>query len=295
MRKLFGFFLLSILFIGCNDGDVIVTTFNFDNTDLQFCTGSGTYLFFKLNDGETESLSLLFQGDSDIFITSDTTNIVLDGASNYVTYRIFSSEVASSYFCNEVPPTSPQVTSEYLGNSGTGELITIASYDDLDGIDAEDEGLLDSDEDGILNYFDFDDDGDNVPTLLELDTENADGDNNPLTNPKDTDGDSIPDYLDDDDDGDGVLTRYEDADMNLDPSDDIDDVTVGPNFLNPNISNSFVIDAYREHFFDFSTNVLLKINNLVLTNGSEQIIYETLDFGSIIGIQSGTLLTTPSF
>ncbi len=284
-----------MLFLGCNDGDVIVTTFNFDSTDLQFCTGNNTYLFFKLNEGETESLSLLFQGDSDIFITSDTTSITLDGTSNYVNYRIFNSEITSSYFCNEVPPTSPQVTSEYLGNSGTGELITIASYDDLDGIDAGDEGLLDTDEDGILNYFDFDDDGDNVPTLLELDTENADGDNNPLTNPKDTDGDLIPDYLDEDDDGDGVLTRYEDADMNLDPSDDIDDPSIGPNFLNPNISKSFVIDTYREHTFDFSTTVLLKVYNLVLTSGNEQITYETLDFGGIQAIQSGTLLTTPSF
>ena len=295
MKRLLVFFLLSILFIGCNDGDVIVTSFNFEDTDLQFCTGSDSYLFFKINEGDTESLSLLFQDNSDIFFTSDTTSITLDGISSYVNYRIFDGEVSSSYFCNEVPPTTPQVISEYLGNSGIAQVLTIASYDDLDGIDSDDEGLLDTDEDGILNYFDFDDDGDNVPTLLELDTENADGDNNPLTNPKDTDGDSIPDYLDDDDDGDGVLTRYEDADMNLDPTDDIDDVTIGPNFLNPNVSKSFVVDLYREHSFDFSTDVSLKVYNLVLTNGNEQITYETLDFGIIENLQSGTLLTTPNF
>ena len=295
MKRLLGFFLLSILFIGCNDGDVIVTSFNFEDTDLQFCTGSDSYLFFKINNADTESISLLFQGDSDIFFTSDTTSITLNGTSSYVNYRIFNGEISPSYFCNEVPPTTPQVIEEYLGNSGIAELITIASYDDLDGIDGDDEGLLDTDEDGILNYFDFDDDGDNVPTLFELDTENADGDNNPLTNPKDTDGDLIPDYLDDDDDGDGVLTRYEDADLNLDPTNDIDDITVGPNFLNPKVSNSYIIDAYREHSFDFSTNIVLKIYNLVLTNGNEQITYETLILGSIEGIQAGTLLTTPNF
>jgi len=295
MKRLLVFFLLSILFFGCNDGDVIVTSFSFEDTDLQFCTGSDSHLFFKINNADTESISLLFQGDSDIFFTSDTTRVTLDGTSNYINFRIYNGQVSSSYFCNEVPPTTPQVIEEYLGNSGVAELVTIASYDDLDGIDSDDEGLLDTDEDGILNYFDFDDDGDNVPTLLELDTENADGDNNPLTNPKDTDGDLIPDYLDDDDDGDGVLTRYEDADLNLDPTNDIDDITVGPNFLNPKVSNSYIIDAYREHSFDFSTNIVLKIYNLVLTNGNEQITYETLILGSIEGIQDGTLLTTPNF
>lgn len=158
---------------------------------------------------------------------------------------------------------------EYLGNFGIGEFIIIVSYDDLDGIDSEDEGLFDIDEDGILNYFDFDDDGDNVFILLELDIENVDGDNNLFINLKDIDGDLILDYLDEDDDGDGVLIRYEDVDMNLDFLDDIDDFVIGLNFLNFNILNSFVIDIYREYIFDFFIIVLLKVYNLVLINGNE--------------------------
>ena len=215
MLKNIGFFFLCLFLISCNDGDIIVTTFDFESEELQFCNGDQSFLFYKLNSASTESLSFLFTGTSEDFISSDTIIVTLDGNSNFINYRVFNGEIPSSYFCNEVPPTTPQVISEYTGNSGIVELITVAVYDDLDGVDTEDEETLDTDGDGILNYFDFDDDGDNVPTLLELDTANADGDNNPLTNPKDTDGDGIPDYLDDDDDGDLVLTRYEDTNLSL--------------------------------------------------------------------------------
>ena len=76
--------------------------------------------------------------------------------------------------------------------------------DDMDGIpnsfeDLDMDGDLandDTDMDGIPNYLDDDDDGDGVPTNLEI---------------GDTDGDAIPNYLDDDDDGDSILSIFEDA------------------------------------------------------------------------------------
>ncbi|MEZ4779267.1 MAG: hypothetical protein R2786_07795 [Flavobacteriaceae bacterium] len=294
MQKLFSFIILSTLFLGCNDGEIIDTSFDFDNAAIQFCNGSDSFLFYKINEANTEAISLLIQGDSDLFIASDTTSIALN-ANNFVNYRVFNSEVTSSYFCTEVPPTSPQVISEFIGNSGTLTLLTIAKYDDDDGVPFEKEFVGDTDMDGIPDYFDFDDDGDNVPTRLELDTENTDGDNDPLTNPKDTDHDGIADYLDDDDDGDGVLTINEDANRNLNPTDDITDSTVGPNYLNPEVVEKFSIEAYREHVFDFTTDAILKINNLILVNENEQRIYETLNFGTIDGILSGELSTTPGF
>jgi len=53
---------------------------------------------------------------------------------------------------------------------------------------------LDTDDDGIVNSFE------------DL---NADGDNDPATNPTDTDGDGIPDYLDIDSDDDGIPDNVE--------------------------------------------------------------------------------------
>ncbi|WP_138432873.1 DUF6252 family protein [Winogradskyella algicola] len=104
--------------------------------------------------------------------------------------------------------------------------------DDEDGVpnvfeDFNGDGDLtndDTDMDGIANYLDDDDDGDSVPTSLEL---QLDGNGN-LT---DTDGDGDADYLDTDDDGDGILTINEDANMDGDPTNDDADGDGVPDYL----------------------------------------------------------------
>ena len=287
---------LFLLFcIACDDGDIIVNTFDFDGTELQDCGDADGYLFYKINVNGNESLSLkLAQGD-DVFFQDDTLNIVLNATSNVVNYRIFDAQVTNAYFCDNVPPTEPNVNIEYIANNGTGVLIVSTTRDDNDGLSTELEGMVnDTDGDGLLDFFDFDDDGDNVPTLLELDTEDADGDNNPLTNPKDTDGDGIPDHLDPDDDGDGVLTRYESS-GDLDPTNDITDTTVGPDYINPAVAIETVVDAYRSHSYDFISDAALTLHDLVLINGEEQIIKEFFDMGNVDEIINGTITTTPDF
>lgn len=294
MKRIALFLLLMISMNACQDGDIITSSFDFEDTQLQFCGGPGGYLFFKLNQAQTESISVRLGNSEQLFLESDTLEIALNGNSNYANFRVFDGTVSSDYFCNEVPPTSPEVTSEYIANSGIARLITETTYDDNDGLVTEELGL-DSDNDGIPNAYDFDDDGDNVPTFLELDNEDLDGDGNPLTNPKDTDMDGIPDYLDEDDDGDGILTRYEDIDGDLNPTNNITEPTIGPDYLNPAITASMEINSYREHSFDFSSNVLVILKNLALENGEETITKETLSMGEYVNILNGTLIVTPDF
>lgn len=293
MKKLLLLVLIASL-TACNDGDVIVTTFNFNSVNLQSCGSSGGYLFFKINDGGSESISLRLGTSAELFMVSDTLVSTLDGSSNFVNYRVFDGPVSSDYFCNQVPPTQPVVTIEYVAQSGTSTLITTTERDDADGLSREQEGSGDPDGDGLANFFDFDDDGDNVPTSLELDTENLDGDNDPLTNPLDTDGDKIPDYLDTDDDGDGVLTRYE-ADGTLDPTTIITNPDEGPDYLNSVIANEVIIDEFREHNYNFDSDIDLVLSNLILINGEEQITRETLEMGMIESILTGNILVTPAF
>ena len=299
MQKLL-LLIFSITLLSCNDGDIIVTSFDFDDASLQACSGTGGYLFFKINDGSTESLSLRLAVTEDQFTSSSTLVSVLNGTTNFANYRVFDGAVDSDYFCNEVPPTAPQVSVEYVASSGTATLITIATLDDLDGLpfvegtDELVEGSGDFDGDTIPNFYDFDDDGDNVPTNMELDTLNEDGDNDPLTNPLDTDVDGIPDYLDDDDDGDGVLTRYE-ADGTLDPTQIETDPEIGPDYLNPAIANQVIIDEFREHGYDFVSDIELVLTNLVLINGEEEITRETLNMDGIDSFSNGNILLTPPF
>lgn len=72
----------------------------------------------------------------------------------------------------------------------------------------------DTDRDGVIDALDPDDDGDGIPTLVELSF-------GPYT--QDTDGDGIPDYRDSDADGDGIPDG-------LEGTDDVDGDSL-PNFL----------------------------------------------------------------
>ena len=297
MRKIILASIVSICILGCNDGDVIVTSFDFSAAQLQECSGDTSFLFFRLNEANVESISLRLSIDETLFEESQEQSFVLDGTTNFVNYRIFDGEVDASYFCTEIPPTSPNVLTEFIGASGIADVSVLTVVIDTDTLEEDPESNEDTDKDGLLNFFDFDDDGDNVPTIQELDIANEDGDNNPLTNPLDTDGDKIPDYLDDDDDGDGILTRYEDIDGDLDPTNDFTDPTqTTPNYLDINSNTeSNIIDIYREHNFNFSSDLDIVIRNLVLLSNEEQISLETFDMGSIINILVGNQTITPPF
>ena len=285
MKKILGILFACVSFISCNDGDIIVTSFDFDNQNLQACGGPGAYVFFKINTSTQESISLKLNTTDVLFLESGTVNYSLN-ESNFVNYRKFGEGISTDYFCSSIPPISPLAQQNYLANSGTASLTTITTLEDNDNVN-EQINTTDTDDDGLLNYYDFDDDGDNIPTSAEL------GDD--PSNPRDSDGDGIADYLDDDDDNDSVLTRNEDLNSNLNPLDDITDPTVGPDYLNSNISNETTINEYILHTYALSSDIGLILQNLVLFNDEEQLIIELIDLGMLPNILQGTVPVTPIF
>ena len=293
MRKRLLFIFLPILFVGCNDGDIIVTNFDFEDAQLQQCGDTSNVVFFKINPQVNESISLLIPTSQELFIETGTQTFNLSSTGSIVNYRGFDDSVTSGYFCNPVPATSPGVVLEYIGTSGIARLISETTLDDFDGIDFVDsddlsqEGFGDFDGDGIPNYHDFDDDGDNVLTSQEIGED-------PL-NPRDTDLDGMPDYLDPDDDNDGVLTINEDIDQNLNPADDIATPGGLPNYLDPDITTSVVIEAYKEHLYNRTSDGTIIIDNLVLVSTQEQIIIQTYALGGIDQIRNETIALTPEF
>ena len=293
MRKLFFISILLSLFTSCNDGDIIVTDFNFEASNLNNCGGPGAYIFYNVNNSSSaESISLALETSDILFLESGTEEYILNGTTYVVNYRKYDDDITDDYFCSNIPPTSPNVTIEYLGASGIAALTTVATKDDEDGIEEDLTSDLDTDNDGLLNYFDNDDDGDNVPTVNELGSEYLAGiDENPL----DTDNDGIYDYLDIDDDGDTILTRYEDANGDLDPTNDFTDTNNDPDYLNATITNSNIIDQYRIHSYQLTSDIELAINNLVLVNGSEEITKETMILGNKSGVIDESISVSPDF
>lgn len=300
MRKFFGFILMFFILNSCDDGDIIVNTFDFEDVALDHCGGPETYVFYKINTGVNESISLRLNTAEDIFFENTETtvqdyslDIPLNGTSNFVNYRLYDDAITGSYFCNSVPPTSPTVVEDYTASSGVATLSSGLEFDDDDGIpfenssDPMDEGFGDLDGDGIPNYYDSDDDGDNIPTVREI------GDD--IENPIDSDGDLIPDYLDSDDDNDGVLTRNESKDDDLDPTNDFTNGNAIADYLNGDVALTKINNAYREHTYNFVNNIRIILSRLVLKNGELEIIQETLDLGIEQNASSGTVNTTPQF
>jgi hypothetical protein len=294
MRKLILFCFCFGLFT-CNDGDIITLELDFEDTFNQ----CGDLVFYKTKEDPAESLSIelnfsninsfLNVDDDGIFISSELP-VVLN-------YRTYDAAVPNNYFCSDVPSSEVTILTDDESTDSTAIITTILTEDDNDGIlasleDINGDGNLDNDDtdgDGIPNYLDFDDDGDNVPTISENPDPN---DDEVLDDAQDTDGDLIPDYLDDDDDGDGVLTRNEEfssADQN--PTNDIDNASIGPDYLNDQFSENIPATAYREHTIQQTYTMGCIVSNVQLTSLTQQ----TLDFGQLSPEETDSRTVTPDF
>lgn len=302
MRKSFFLFLSLFLinFYSCDDGDVITVELDFGET-FDAC-GESDLVLYKTKEDPSESLSVLISNYSvaEILNVGDD-NIFNDTKSATFFYRTYSdADLPNDLFCSDIPPKVDITLDEE--SSCNVEINTILSEDDNDGIlaileDINGNGNLeddDTDGDGLPNYIDADDDGDNILTKDEVPDLNNDGD---LIDAQDTDGDTIPDYLDDDDDGDGVKTRDEENDsQDQRPNNDITNSDIGADYLNPAVANSVPATAYREHTILQTFIVTMKVTGISLTFLSQ----ESLDFGILQNIQGNGSLSdsrkvTPSF
>ncbi|MDX1271755.1 hypothetical protein, partial [Bizionia paragorgiae] len=226
----------------------------------------------------------------------DTQLVVNITGNNVLNYRSYAS-LPDNLFCSDIPPANIQVTQD-LSSGGKALFTMDLIEDDNDGIPAELEDLNgngdlyddDTDGDGIPNFLDADDDGDNVLTINESPNYTAaDG----LSMALDTDGDGIPDYLDDDDDGDGVLTRDEEnTTQDQNPTNDITNNTVGPDYLNPMVATAVPATAYRVHSIKQKFVVTLNLENLTFDVVTQQF----LDFGTLDDPSTNkTRTVTPTF
>ena len=289
MKKYVSLVFAALLLSSCNDGEIIVTDFNFEDPQLNWCGDTQSQVLYKLNNtGVNEAIALRFELDTpneQFFLKEEgQLEISLNETTNQVIYRVFDGEVQKSYFCNEIPPVSPKVTEEYRSTTGGEVVITStlsnATDHDGDGVPSADEGIesgLDTDGDGIPDYQDVDDDGDNILTRVEREIEAE----NTVNTYGDSDNDGIPDYLDADDDNDGVPTRNEDWNLNLNPADDQNEEGVA-HYLNPDITDSFVVEGVRENRISRSFRYLVTIKNLTLVNqggDGEQIRLQDYELG----------------
>ncbi|GAB4162472.1 MAG: hypothetical protein Tsb0033_21430 [Winogradskyella sp.] len=253
MRPFYIIFAL-LLLTACDDGDIITVDLEFDK-ELDLCTNNtDSFLIYDTRQDPNESLSLIIpRNNNEAFPFTEATPVgnpqefAINASTIRFLYRTYNRALASGELCNPIPPADLNIVNDYEAPSGSAFATVTIEDDDNDGIPSDLEGrgemdengnypnAQDSDEDGIPDYLDQDDDNDNVPTSNEIDNDDLDGDDDPTTNPLDTDGDGTPDYLDEDDDGDGVNTILEDEDQDKDPRNDLNanaDGNIVPHYLN---------------------------------------------------------------
>ncbi|MBU2949257.1 hypothetical protein KO493_00895 [Tamlana agarivorans] len=288
MRNLFFTLIsLSLLFnMSCDDGDIITIELDFEDT-YSSC-GINNLVFYKTKDAPSESLSLKLTGVTlNDILTVDADGIFENSYSisttNPFNYRTYSNEsLPSDLFCNDVPSSAVSITKDIQSTSGFADVKTVLTEADDDGIpsileDINGNGDLtddDTDGDGIPNYIDSDDDGDNILTIDENPDPNGDGD---LSDAQDTDNDGIPDYLDADDDGDGVKTRDEENDSQ-DENPANDETYPGiADYLNPQVATLVPATAYRGHIYTQYYKVTTILRNIDI----EILSADEVDFGEL--------------
>lgn len=289
MRKLF-FVLVSLSLVfnmSCDDGDIITIELDFNDT-FNSC-GVNNLVFFKTKEDPSESLSLKLTGvtlDDILAVEADGIfeNAYSISTTNPFNYRTYSnSTLPSDLFCSDVPSSEVNITKDIQSTSGIADVKTVLTEADDDGIPSDLEDINgngdltddDTDNDGIPNYIDADDDGDNILTKDENPDPNGDGD---FSDAQDTDGDGIPDYLDDDDDGDGVKTRDEENDsQDNNPANDITNSTIGPDYLNPQVATEVLATGYRGHVYTQFYKVTLILRNIDI----DILSADELDFGEL--------------
>lgn len=273
MKKICFLFFASFIFFSCDDGDLIVSDFNFENKQLKFCGTEESQVLFNINnEGVFESIAFVFQPSALENLEGENSQVEIElNSENEIIYRTFDGEVKADYFCNQIPPINPSVVQEYRSTTGGTVVFTTilnnAEDHDSDGVSSSKEGFdanpaLDTDEDGIPNYLDIDDDNDNVRTSVEINLSQTNTENTADGFP-DTDADGTPNYLDTDDDNDGTITRYEDLDKNGNPTNDTNDENIS-NYLNANIVDSFTVDELLVNSFSRSFRYDINVFNLTL-------------------------------
>lgn len=124
MKRILGLLVLVMLLNGCDDGNLVLETINFEDATTQSCSTNN--ILYKLKEKE----ALLLEIPTSSFINEPTeigtpTEITI-GGSNRVFYRFYNGTVAANNICETIPPATPSVTDQWTATGGTIQIITTA-------------------------------------------------------------------------------------------------------------------------------------------------------------------------
>ncbi|SHG18391.1 hypothetical protein [Flavobacterium defluvii] len=140
MKKYASLLLLALFLNGCDDGDLTVDTIDFDSVTPVSCTtfdetstSTDPTIIYKLKSQEALILQLpksegLVNDPGEVEYDIDS-----DGNGQYrVLYRAYNGTVAKDNICGTIPPSTPNVTEEWIGTDGKIRIVTAQVTTDPD-------------------------------------------------------------------------------------------------------------------------------------------------------------------
>jgi hypothetical protein len=126
MKKIFGLFAVMLVLNGCDDGDLTIETIDFEDVTAVKCGINN--LVYKIK--ENEALIIEIPEASNAFVNevtaANTPRQFIISATNKVVYRSYSGTIETETICSTIPPSSPNVTEEWVATSGIIEITTTA-------------------------------------------------------------------------------------------------------------------------------------------------------------------------
>ncbi|WP_291096941.1 MULTISPECIES: hypothetical protein [unclassified Flavobacterium] len=124
MKRVASLLFFVMLLNGCNDGNLVLETINFENVATQSCSENN--IIYKLKPEE----ALLLEIPKSSFLNEPTlvdapTEIDIN-STNRVVYRFYNGTVSANNICETIPPATPIVTDQWTATAGIIQIITTA-------------------------------------------------------------------------------------------------------------------------------------------------------------------------
>lgn len=132
MKKILGILIFVVVLSGCNDGDITVSTINFDNITANSCGE----IIYKIKD--TEALFMNIPESENAFSNDITLEnkpkLIAIGGEVTLKYRFYDGKVSPENICIVAGPIKPQAIEEWVAKAGFIEINTTARYSTPDPV-----------------------------------------------------------------------------------------------------------------------------------------------------------------
>lgn len=116
MKKVFSAFICLFLLNSCDDGDIVVETFDFGSVGVQKCSNNDILL--KTSGNQLMLLNISPEYFKNQETPLNTPRVYTISGSSEVIYRSYTGDVTNSSICATIPPSSPAVVDEFNAQSG---------------------------------------------------------------------------------------------------------------------------------------------------------------------------------